>query len=174
MGLSYDFGFMPYGERWKERRKIFHQEFNTTAAAKHRPAELSGARDLLGRLLDTPNDFMNHLRQYALPFFSFCEGSESFSLAGSVILSTTYGIEVQPVNDPFLETAEVSSQAIAAAGNAGSFIVDFLPWRKSSISLSPALMSFICFASKWSTSRAGARALVLKFKPKYGGRQPLP
>jgi hypothetical protein len=55
---------MPYSEGWKQRRKMFHQEFNPTAVLYHRPIEIIAVRTLLKRLLDNKTDFMGHLRQW--------------------------------------------------------------------------------------------------------------
>jgi hypothetical protein len=51
-------------------------------------------------------------------------------MAGTTILSITYGIEVQPENDPFVEIAEESLHAMACTANAGSYLVDQFPILK--------------------------------------------
>jgi hypothetical protein len=56
---------MPYGDRWKAHRQLFHSEFNPSAVVRHQPAQLSGAYNFLVRLLNEPDDFISHLRQYA-------------------------------------------------------------------------------------------------------------
>lgn len=63
MGWSWNFGFQPYGAFWRTRRKLFHQEFDLTAAMRFQPQELKASRDLLRSLLDNPEDFLQHLRQ---------------------------------------------------------------------------------------------------------------
>jgi len=55
---------MPYGEYWREHRRLFHQEFHPTATLRYRPQEVKGTHQLLRRLLNTPDDWMSHLRQY--------------------------------------------------------------------------------------------------------------
>jgi hypothetical protein len=52
-------------------------------------------------------------------------------MAGSLILSATYGITTKPTDDPYIETAEVAMQAMAATGNAGAYAVDSWPFCMS-------------------------------------------
>ncbi|KIJ44628.1 hypothetical protein M422DRAFT_85484, partial [Sphaerobolus stellatus SS14] len=42
----------------------------------------------------------------------------------------TYGIEIQPEKDPYVETAEKVSHSIVEAGTPGKFLVDIWPWMK--------------------------------------------
>lgn len=51
----------------------------------------------------------------------------SRSLAGSEILRTAYGINVQSPEDPFIETAEHALHAMSMTANAGSYLVDIVP-----------------------------------------------
>lgn len=53
------------------------------------------------------------------------------SMAGAAILKIAYGIKIQAENDPFLYTAERATEAISATTNAGSYLVDALPFCKS-------------------------------------------
>lgn len=86
---------------------------------------------LLRRLLDTPDEFMGHLRQWvALAAFN-TSSNTSCSMAGSLIIGVAYGLEVKPKNDPYVATAERALHAMAMAGNAGSFLVDSIPLRTS-------------------------------------------
>lgn len=50
-----------------------------------------------------------------------------YSLAGSEIMRTAYGIDVLPEDDPYVVTAEAALQALAASTNAGAYLVDTLP-----------------------------------------------
>ncbi|KAJ7243024.1 cytochrome P450 [Mycena rebaudengoi] len=114
IGFTWHLGFMPYGQRWKEHRKAFVKEFQPSVVLFHRPLELEAARVLLQRLLDTPDKFEKHLRH----------------MAGMIILSTAYGIDVRPENDPYVEISEKALHAMACAGNSGSYLVDSLPFLK--------------------------------------------
>ena len=51
-------------------------------------------------------------------------------MAGSLILGVAYGIDVQPKNDPYIATAETALHAMSMAGNAGAYLVDYMPFRE--------------------------------------------
>ena len=51
-------------------------------------------------------------------------------MAGSLILGVAYGIDVQPKDDPYIATAETALHAMSMAGNAGAYLVDYIPIRK--------------------------------------------
>ncbi|KAJ7648773.1 cytochrome P450, partial [Mycena polygramma] len=95
-------------------RKVFVQQFQPSEVLLHRPAELQAARVLLQRLLESPAKREGHLRH----------------MAGMVILSTVYGIDVMPEDDPHINISEKALNAMAATGNRGSFLVDSLPFLK--------------------------------------------
>ncbi|KAJ7486676.1 cytochrome P450 [Mycena latifolia] len=114
VGWNWHFGFMPYGPRWKTHRKAFMRQFQPSEVLFHRPSELEAAHVLLQRLLDSPEKFERHLRH----------------MAGMVILSTAYGIDVQPEDDPHVDISEKALHAMACAGNRGSYLVDSLPFLK--------------------------------------------
>ncbi|KAF7369886.1 Cytochrome p450 [Mycena sanguinolenta] len=114
VGFHWNLGFMRYGPRWKEHRKVFLQQFQPSEVLLHRPVELQAARQLLQRLLDSPDKYERHLRH----------------MAGMIILSTAYGIDVQPEDDPYVDISERAEKAMALTANKGSFLVDSLPFLK--------------------------------------------
>ncbi|KAF7358844.1 Cytochrome p450 [Mycena sanguinolenta] len=127
VGFHWHLAFMRYGPRWKgkyrlipsrrcliigtEHRKVFMQQFQPSQVLLHRPAELRAARFLLQQLLDSPAKYERHLRH----------------MAGMIILSTVYGIDIQPEDDPYIDISERALHAMACTGNRGSFLVDSLP-----------------------------------------------
>lgn len=52
----------------------------------------------------------------------------SLSMAGSEIMEISYGIEVKPHDDPYILIAEHAVESISATTNAGSYLVDVIPW----------------------------------------------
>lgn len=52
------------------------------------------------------------------------------SMAGAEIMEISYGIDVEPHDDPYILTAEHAVECISATTNAGSYLVDALPIRK--------------------------------------------
>lgn len=45
-----------------------------------------------------------------------------YSFAGSIILGVTFGMEIQPKNDPYIILAEKALHAIIVAGNIGAYM----------------------------------------------------
>ncbi|KAF8918429.1 cytochrome P450 [Mucidula mucida] len=112
VGFGWNFAFGPYGDSWREHRKLAHIELQSKSASeRYQPLELRGARFLLQTLMDDPDDFSDHIRL----------------MAGKVILMFTYGIDVQSADDYYVRVSERTMQAMAATGNAGAFLVDSIP-----------------------------------------------
>lgn len=73
MGWWEHFGFAPYGKFWRKSRRMFHQEFRHDAVKNLHPEQLKARDELLRRLLDTPERWMEHLRQCVPRFLPvFC------------------------------------------------------------------------------------------------------
>ncbi|KAF8514691.1 cytochrome P450 [Hysterangium stoloniferum] len=100
--IKFDWGIptMPYGERWLP---LFGSYFLEV-----------GTKDLLQRLLVSPDGFSAHIRH----------------AAGALILESTYGIAVLPENDPYLNLAEAAMAIIARVAQPEAFLVDVLPILK--------------------------------------------
>jgi cytochrome P450 len=62
-GFGVGTAFLRYNQTWKDHRKVLRQEFSASAVQRYRPMLEKGARTLLGNLLQSPQDFMEHLRQ---------------------------------------------------------------------------------------------------------------
>ncbi|KAH0579193.1 hypothetical protein H2248_003345 [Termitomyces sp. 'cryptogamus'] len=75
--------------RRRRHRRLLHQELNATNATHFHPYELKATYGLLRALLDTPDDLESDLRQ----------------MAGETIMGWTYGLEIKPKNDLYVETA---------------------------------------------------------------------
>lgn len=53
---------MRYGSQWREIRRALHEHFHQGTVQHYQPSQLSGARDLLTRLLANPDNFVPDLR----------------------------------------------------------------------------------------------------------------
>ena len=62
MGWDFSFVFLPYGNEWRDHRRVFNQEMRSEAAVKYRPAQMVKVHDLLRRLITTPNLFSEHVK----------------------------------------------------------------------------------------------------------------
>ncbi|KAJ7120246.1 cytochrome P450 [Mycena epipterygia] len=100
--------------RERAHRRLFSQGFNLTASRNLRPKELAATHGLLRRLVHTPEAFRNHLRQ----------------MAAEIIISVTYGMDVLPVNDPYMAVAEQVVHVAEQVFIPGQFLVDSIPLLK--------------------------------------------
>ncbi|KAF8880679.1 cytochrome P450 [Infundibulicybe gibba] len=114
MDLDIVISFLPYGSAWRARRRMFHEHFHMSAVDQYKPTQARESRRFLQRLLDTPNNFMHHIRH-------------GFSTA---IMDIAYGIKVEDTNDPYTTIAEEVFAGLAEAGVAGTFLVDLIPILK--------------------------------------------
>ena len=126
---------LPYGNVWRESRRIFAKYFNSphhTSINKSR--NILYVRRFLGQLLQKPDGFLQHARTYVpftvavvnrpLNLFLF------ISLVGSTTLAMTYGINVRPYNDPYIAVAEEAAEASSELFLGGTFLVDVIPILK--------------------------------------------
>ncbi|KAJ6504480.1 cytochrome P450 [Mycena vulgaris] len=101
-------------EIWRKYRRLSHQAFNATAARNYRPKERAASHEVLRRLLRDPDNVMEHLSH----------------MAGDIIMSVAYGINVLPENDPYIELAKEAVHTLVIASVPGRFLVDALPVLK--------------------------------------------
>ncbi|KAJ7237342.1 cytochrome P450 [Mycena rebaudengoi] len=114
MGWDFNIALMDYGDEWRIHRRLFNGAFDVKAALKYRPHELIGTHVLLERMLQTPQDFMNHFRQ----------------MAGEIIKSVAYGIDVRPTDDPYVTLAHKAVHTFSIAAVPGLYLVDTFPILK--------------------------------------------
>ncbi|KAF8142815.1 cytochrome P450 [Mycena galopus ATCC 62051] len=110
MGWDSDVALMKYGNRWRKNRRLLKKGFTPVI---YRPLELAATRNLLGHLLDSPDAFHAHLRQ----------------MAGEIIMSMAYGIDVLPSDDPYVALSEKSVHSLVVA-LVERYLVDMFPALK--------------------------------------------
>ncbi|KAG6908817.1 hypothetical protein DXG01_003170 [Tephrocybe rancida] len=141
MGWGWNVGFMPYGDLWRHHRRLLHQEFHPSAAMRFQPHELKATHNLLRRFLDAPDsDLMENLRH----------------MAGDTIMAVAYGIDVQPIDDPYVAIAARGVFPLLAAAVPGAFLVDSIPILK----YVPDWMPFADFKRKAKEWRRHALDMV--------------
>ncbi|KAJ7169194.1 cytochrome P450 [Mycena crocata] len=114
MGFDFVIAMMRYGEEWRAHRRLFKQAFTPKASLQYQPKQMVAAHTLLRACLKTPEDFLEHFRQWA----------------SEIIMAITYGIDVLPVNDPYVELAFNAVHALSEAGVPGKYLVDSIPLLK--------------------------------------------
>ncbi|KAK7047328.1 hypothetical protein VNI00_006559 [Paramarasmius palmivorus] len=126
---------MQYGKEWNARRKLFAQEFSPKQTERYQPHTLKAVRTFLLDLLHQPHDSQRLLRH----------------MAGSAILSITYGLSIRSVDvgDSVIDMADRALEGFVAAAVPGTFWVDYLPVLKYVPSWFPGA-SFKRKAREWA------------------------
>ncbi|KAG2074087.1 cytochrome P450, partial [Suillus decipiens] len=84
--------FLPYSDRWRLHRRIFHQAFRLEAAPIFHPIQMRNARHLILNLLASSEAYGAHFHNFST----------------SIIMSIVYDYTAAPLNDPFVEVLERS------------------------------------------------------------------
>jgi len=64
VGWKWAISVMPYGEVWRERRRVFMQYFHPGNTDLHKATQVEFLRKMLPRLLENPENFLSITRQY--------------------------------------------------------------------------------------------------------------
>ncbi|KAJ7113941.1 cytochrome P450 [Mycena epipterygia] len=99
------------GDYWRSLRKMFHEAFNVIAAQQFHPQERAAANQLLRRILLDPHNIMDHFRH----------------MAAALIMDVTYGITIQPSDDPYVDLVKEAMHAISVGTIPGQFLVETIP-----------------------------------------------
>ncbi|KZP06197.1 cytochrome P450 [Athelia psychrophila] len=114
MGWAWNLALMSYGDEWRAHRRLAARGFDAQAMPKFNHAFTRNTRGLLRRLLESPEAWNEHVRHEV----------------GAMIIEITYGLDVLPKNDPFIESADKGLATLALAVVPGAFLVDTLPILK--------------------------------------------
>ncbi|KAF8638368.1 hypothetical protein AX16_010515 [Volvariella volvacea WC 439] len=109
VGWGFTLPLQRYGAEWRNHRKMFRQQ---TVSSNYQEHEINAVRGFIDRLALAPSKWGPSLRH----------------MAGEIIFSTCYGIDIEPEGDPWVQLAERSLVSAALGGNVGSFMVDYLPF----------------------------------------------
>ncbi|KAH8998285.1 cytochrome P450 [Lactarius hatsudake] len=111
-GMDYNIALVRYGSTWRYSRREFQANFGPADLVAYQPLEQQAVHRLLRNLLSSPDNFMGHFRH----------------MAGQVILSIAYGIDVLPDNDPYVADAEILLRSVAVATTKEAMLLDSIPW----------------------------------------------
>ncbi|KAL0063098.1 hypothetical protein AAF712_010006 [Marasmius tenuissimus] len=112
VGWKNTLALLPYGDRFRRYRKIFHRLIGSPATMRqyHPALELETQR-FLQRVLRTPSNVQDHIRK----------------TAGAIILRISHGYEVNDAHDPFVHLADLATEQFSLATSPGQFLVDVFP-----------------------------------------------
>ncbi|KAI0642498.1 CyP450 monooxygenase [Trametes meyenii] len=113
-GFDWVLTMLHYGPWWRRHRRAFHQFFNAAAVAQYEPLQRKQIKRFLLRLLSTPQDFSEHIRQRT-------------SLFAATIMRIAYGIDVADHNDIYMTMAEQGLAAFSRLLVPGKYLVELLP-----------------------------------------------
>ncbi|KAF9453375.1 cytochrome P450 [Macrolepiota fuliginosa MF-IS2] len=103
---------LPYGERFRSYRKLFHQLIGSNASmSQFYPVEEAETHAFLKRLLSMPQDLAGHVRR----------------TAGAIILRISHGYEVKEGIDPFVKLADLATEQFSLSTTPGGFLVNLVP-----------------------------------------------
>ncbi|KAF5319657.1 hypothetical protein D9619_008644 [Psilocybe cf. subviscida] len=111
MGWDFNTALMPYGTRWRKQRRFLQQAFKRVTSLSYRPEQTRKINDMLYGLLTNPNDFRDHLR----------------TVTAATVMSITYGYDIKPKKDYFVDLAEDAVSRLCLAVFPGAAIVNAVP-----------------------------------------------
>ncbi|KAK7029404.1 hypothetical protein VNI00_014658 [Paramarasmius palmivorus] len=114
MGWSDSLGFLPYGARLRQTRKIFHQELGKASGIhSFYPQEESQARKFIRLCLKNPEQLREHCLQHA----------------GAIVLRVAYGYTAKDQDDEFIKAANDAMKTLGPAIAPGHYLVNQIPIR---------------------------------------------
>ncbi|QRV84776.1 cytochrome P450 family protein [Ceratobasidium sp. AG-Ba] len=114
VGWNQILGLRPYGDDFHRTRRLLHDGLSIKAMQTWQPSQEREALKFVQRLLDTPEDFLAHIRQ----------------TAGATVVKITYGHTVIDASDQYIRAAERAMRSISAVVTPGAFMVDIFPWLR--------------------------------------------
>ncbi|PPQ73581.1 hypothetical protein CVT26_010565 [Gymnopilus dilepis] len=125
---------LPYGDRFRNFRKLFHNTIGSQAAAtRFHPVQEVESKHFLKRLLDAPDELASHIRRST----------------GAVILRISHGYDVREKDDPYITLAEEALEQFSLSTAPGGFLVNLIPPLRHIPEWFPGA-SFRKTAKKWA------------------------
>ncbi|KAH6915204.1 cytochrome P450 [Coprinopsis sp. MPI-PUGE-AT-0042] len=112
VGWKNTLALLPYGDRFRRYRKLFHQLIGSSyAMSRFWPIEEDEMRRFLRRVIARPDNLSSHIRRSI----------------GTIVLKITYGYDVKETRDPLVELAERATEQFSIATAPGGHLVDVMP-----------------------------------------------
>ncbi|KAL0957070.1 hypothetical protein HGRIS_003167 [Hohenbuehelia grisea] len=99
LGWDWSLSFMPYSDKWRRHRRVFHESFRQEAMLQWNSLQLKKLRESLRLIDEDPSNFSRYYRM----------------LTASVIMSAVYGYDVTGVDDTFVDIADKAMDTLASA-----------------------------------------------------------
>ncbi|CUA75462.1 O-methylsterigmatocystin oxidoreductase [Rhizoctonia solani] len=114
VGWRNNTGVLPYGERWRNQRRMTHELLNKRASEDIWPTIVRYSRLALQRVMDDPDNFQKYFRR----------------MAGSSIIKSVYGYEATESNDALFQAVSDAVGGFSQAVVASNFYVNIIPWMQ--------------------------------------------
>ncbi|KAL1725532.1 cytochrome P450 [Schizophyllum commune] len=115
MGMDFNFSFIPYGDKWRARRRLFHSVFHESASARFRPLEKKVAHRFLRSMLSAGEDGLEDMVRH---------------MAGALVLGIAYGVDIKSDEDQRVIDARALMHMLAGSTIQGSYLVNNVPALK--------------------------------------------
>ncbi|KAF9523361.1 cytochrome P450 [Crepidotus variabilis] len=111
MGWDWLISSMPYGDAWRDRRKLFNDYLHPSMTQNYQPAQVEFIRKMLVQLIDSPEAFRATLRH----------------TIGGIAHTMAYALPLKAENDPYIIQAEEATGSILEATTPGAYMVEVVP-----------------------------------------------
>ncbi|KAL1718356.1 cytochrome P450 [Schizophyllum commune] len=132
MGMDFNFATLPYGDKWRARRRIAHEALHEKASIGFRPLELEATHTFLRNMLAAGEDDLE---------------AEVRLMTGRLILAAAYGVDVRTKEDPHIVEADALMRMLTTSAVPSSYleIVDrpFNEVKQSMVDGTPERPSFV-------------------------------
>ncbi|KAJ1306466.1 hypothetical protein OPQ81_007469 [Rhizoctonia solani] len=144
---------LPYGNRWKEHRRMMHTWLQKGAARSFQPSQQRQAHLLLVRLLNSDNSL----------------DDQFYRTIASTLLRSVYGYELERLDDHFVTGAKQAIDNLARAALSTNFLVNAFPvlawvpdwfpwtqWKKTASSFRDQKNSIMNETFQWTKDQIGS------------------
>ncbi|KAG1743719.1 cytochrome P450 [Suillus paluster] len=104
---DFNTGLLPYGDRWRLHRRIFHQAFRPAQIPTYHAVQLRSAHKMLFSLLQDPDNYASHFQMFILSF----------------VLPIVYDYELKAKDDPIANVMKRYVELIVVALTPGATVV---------------------------------------------------
>ncbi|KAG2354665.1 cytochrome P450 [Suillus spraguei] len=105
--VDFNTALLPYGDRWRLHRRMFHQGFCQAKIPTYHALQLRAAHKMLFNFLQDPGNYTSHVQMFSASF----------------ILSTVYGYEAKAKDDIIFHAVERSATVAVESLTPGATVI---------------------------------------------------
>ncbi|KAI0643133.1 CyP450 monooxygenase [Trametes meyenii] len=146
-GHSFNMAFMPYGQRWRNHRRLVWQHFHPAVLSRYYPIQQAKTHIFLLKVLESPARLQTHLA----------------NLFTATSLKVIYDIDVASEDDERVQLVEDAVQAVKLL-TPGSLMIEFFPFLRHAPGWVPGAGFWALFARCRETTERLRNTLFLGAK----------